>query len=508
MAKEMAKIVRLNNGNFEHYLENHPRCFCHVVALILGAGLKSLRLPNTLKTEKLKCDYFPTLEQIEEENKNESKEEANNDENKKDSDDEIQKLKPNKSECDVEEIDPEDASEGPISDCEDYNPVEARTKNMYAKGEIGFTLLKVDYICRSVTASAAKRAEYKLVAQKLGHTGPQLIAGYGIRWNVAYDSWSRAYAARNVIGKLLDDKSDKYAGRSTAKHYFKGYEISQREWENMNMLNQLLKEFLDLTLRMEGDGPKSSMVLYEYFRLNIALNCNAILLATIMHPAWRLSLIQDKFPAHPKIAKDLLNNAFKSKLAANPKKTQPTGRKQDQKRALEESNDNCNYHWEKSIQAQQDEEIERYKSGAWPLNKTGDPLLWWKTHETEFPHLALVAKDVLACAASSATVERTFQLRLMYAPRAKIPWLPPQLSDVRCKQSGANITPSIRQVCSSSWQAPSRQAGPRLLVKLVRAFSSSWQVFACRTGGLPNGMVQSSLFDGQARIGAPSRLPY
>jgi hypothetical protein len=92
-----------------------------------------------------------------------------------------------------------------------------------------------------VTASAAKRAEYKLVAQKLGHTGPQLIAGYGIRWNVAYDSWSRAYAARNVIGKLLDDKSDKYAGRSTAKHYFKGYEISQREWENMNMLNQLLK---------------------------------------------------------------------------------------------------------------------------------------------------------------------------------------------------------------------------------------------------------------------------
>jgi hypothetical protein len=42
MAKEMAKIVRLNNGDFEHYLENHPRCFCHVVALILGAGLKSL----------------------------------------------------------------------------------------------------------------------------------------------------------------------------------------------------------------------------------------------------------------------------------------------------------------------------------------------------------------------------------------------------------------------------------------------------------------------------------
>jgi hypothetical protein len=143
MAKEMAKIVRLNNGNFEHYLENHPRCFCHVVALILGAGLKSLRLPNTLKTEKLKCDYFPTLERIEEENKNESKEEANNDKNKKDSDNEIQELKPDKSECDVEEIDPEDASEGPISDCEDDNPVEARTKNMYAKGEIGFTLLKV-----------------------------------------------------------------------------------------------------------------------------------------------------------------------------------------------------------------------------------------------------------------------------------------------------------------------------------------------------------------------------
>ncbi|PLW27023.1 hypothetical protein PCASD_24603 [Puccinia coronata f. sp. avenae] len=82
---------------------------------------------------------------------------------------------------------------------------------------------------------------------------------------------------------------------------------------------------------------------------------------------------------------------------------------------------------------------------------------------------------------------------------------------VGCKYYSINqagLLVELAGAFSSSWPAPSRQAGPRLLVKLVRAFSSSWQVFACRTGGLPNGMVQSSLFDGQARIGAPSRLPY
>ena len=30
------------------------------------------------------------------------------------------------------------------------------------------------------------------------------------------------------------------------------------------------------------------------------------------------------------------------------------------------------------------------------LERNGDPLLWWHKHETDFPRLALVARDVLA----------------------------------------------------------------------------------------------------------------
>jgi hypothetical protein len=48
MAKEMAKIIRQKKGDFNHYKTNHPRCFCQVIALILGAGLKSLKLKKNV----------------------------------------------------------------------------------------------------------------------------------------------------------------------------------------------------------------------------------------------------------------------------------------------------------------------------------------------------------------------------------------------------------------------------------------------------------------------------
>ncbi|KAA1079651.1 hypothetical protein PGT21_019735 [Puccinia graminis f. sp. tritici] len=232
----------------------------------------------------------------------------------------VQELDSNIEEFDndeeLEEIDPDDASNH-NSSTEDESPSLAP-----AEGGIGHTLMKVDYICQRVSSLSAQQREFKLVSKKLGCNGPQLIAGYRIRWNVAYNSWQQAYQARKVIDQILDDESKKFAGRSAATHYFKGYEISKKEWENINSLTQVLEEYLALTLRMEGDGPNSSMILYEYYRLidnlekrkknhdftvlqamfdpmivvpkkylALASECSPILLATILHPAWRLSLI-------------------------------------------------------------------------------------------------------------------------------------------------------------------------------------------------------------------------
>ncbi|PLW49720.1 hypothetical protein PCANC_10479 [Puccinia coronata f. sp. avenae] len=53
-------------------------------------------------------------------------------------------------------------------------------------------------------------------------------------------------------------------------------------------------------------------------------------------------------------------------------------------------------------------ELQRYNNGAFPMDKKGCVLGWWKVHSKDFPILASLARDYLACAASSATVELTF----------------------------------------------------------------------------------------------------
>ncbi|POW00646.1 hypothetical protein PSTT_12993 [Puccinia striiformis] len=401
MAKEMAAIIRRKNGDFEHYRENHP----------------------DVSVTSTKPSYFPALEMIAEGKEDDEETHADN---------EIQEIMESD---DGDEIDPDDASEGCISEEEQ----ECTSKETNSANETSGKTTKrgVEYICRRVCSSTAKRAEFQLIAKNMPYTGPHLIAGYGIRWNVAYNSWQRAYSAKKVITQLLTDESDKYAGKSAAGHFFKGYEVSNKEWEDVNSLNKVLAEFLATTLRMEGDGTTSSMVLYEYFRLinfletkkrspkclvlvpmfdpminiakkyrNLALQCDATLLATVLHPAWRLSLIKDKFPEYSDVAEGLLDEAFKVKSEAHLKMN-PTATT-SQSNDVESEDDEFNYYPEKTGPSHDADELRKYKEGAWLLSKKSDPLLWCRAHTAEFPRLALVARDVLACAGSSASVERTF----------------------------------------------------------------------------------------------------
>ncbi|POV99958.1 hypothetical protein PSTT_13440 [Puccinia striiformis] len=91
----------------------------------------------------------------------------------------------------------------------------------------------------------------------------------------------------------------------------------QQEWEDINNLNQVLKEFLDMMKHLEGDRPKLPMIVYEYIRLldslemkktaaistmlklmfepmieitkkylKLALRCDTVVMATYLHPAW------------------------------------------------------------------------------------------------------------------------------------------------------------------------------------------------------------------------------
>ncbi|KAA1100897.1 hypothetical protein PGTUg99_032620 [Puccinia graminis f. sp. tritici] len=302
----------------------------------------------------------------------------------------VQELDSNIEEFDndeeLEEIDPDDASNH-NSSTEDESPSLAP-----AEGGIGHTLMKVDYICQRFSSLSAQQREFKLVSKKLGCNGPQLIAGYRIRWNVAYNSWQQAYQARKVIDQILDDESKKFAGRSAATHYFKGYEISKKEWENINSLTQVL----------EGDGPNSSMILYEYYRLIDNLekrkkNHDFTVLQAMFDPMIVV--------AKNAVAEELLRTTFKAKIKAHkkmmPQVTTPES-------SAESDEDKFNYYPEKSGASQEDKKLKKYIEGQWPLSKKADPLQWWKLHALEFPWLALIARDVLACAGSSETVERTF----------------------------------------------------------------------------------------------------
>jgi hypothetical protein len=125
----------------------------------------------------------------------------------------------------------------------------------------------VDYITRRIASSSARRTEFSEWSKKLEIQTTMLIAGYGIRWNVAYDSRSRAYKARKVcetssipgvhqnsqslspafqvINQILNNETERNAGKSSKNHFFKGYEVSTKEWESVNSLNMVLKVSCD-----------------------------------------------------------------------------------------------------------------------------------------------------------------------------------------------------------------------------------------------------------------------
>jgi hypothetical protein len=213
---------------------------------------------------------------------------------------------------------------------------------------------------------------------------------------------------------------------------------------------------------MEGDGPCFSMILYKYQRLIaslekrkqlpkftvlktmfdpmiaiakkyclLSLSCSSIVLATVVHPAWRLSLINNKYPEWSKVAEELLQSAFRDKLKVHSEKNPVTTT-----HVLSGEDSNANggrYYPKKRSVSQEEEEMKKYHGGAWPMGRKGNPLEWWKvkysallillekitqrltinclhlqSHSSELPILAMVARDVLSCAGSSSTVKRTF----------------------------------------------------------------------------------------------------
>ncbi|PLW52332.1 hypothetical protein PCASD_00117 [Puccinia coronata f. sp. avenae] len=121
----MSFLLNSHNGTFWDHSVNHQTCFCHVLALILGAGLSALKLLMAKDPTTWKPEHFPILETINEECKiidngaeKSDKEEETNLNNVTDSGEE------------------EDSTD------ENGQTVSKKSKGKYAASGIGFTLKK------------------------------------------------------------------------------------------------------------------------------------------------------------------------------------------------------------------------------------------------------------------------------------------------------------------------------------------------------------------------------
>ncbi|POW13127.1 hypothetical protein PSHT_07868 [Puccinia striiformis] len=249
-----------------------------------------------------------------------------------------------------------------------------------------------------------------------------------------------------VIKQLLENGSDKYIGKSADGHFFKSYELSSQEWEDVNNLNNILRDFLELTKWMEGDGPKLPMVLYEYVRImdslerkqatststaletifvpmiaitrkymNFALACDTVIMATFLHPAWRMMLFTRRFELHvPRITRMMVNKfsdrdeLLKSLKPPPPPPKVTTTALNASPNNTESEEDEFNFYPTNPDAIDINTGMERYNNGDFPMDKKGDVMAWWKLRSKDFPVLASLARDYRACPASSAAVERTF----------------------------------------------------------------------------------------------------
>ncbi|POW21107.1 hypothetical protein PSHT_02777, partial [Puccinia striiformis] len=415
MAKGVAAIFRRVDSTYWDVEKNHHQCICHLIALILRAGLKALKLLTGMVRPEKTDQSFPLLYTI--------VEEEEPPENPEIAEAEIVEVFTSLTVTEEPEVDPDDAQlDLPQAGWEWNNGEEV--DDICDESGIGWTLKKIDYICRRIASNPPKQAEWKLWATELKYTGKGLIGGYGIRWNITYNCRQQAYDGRKVIKRLLENEDGRLAGKSAKDHYFKSYELTSKEWEEINNLNDLEGQslsfplyFLELTKQMEGDGPKLAMVLYEYSRvlnflkkknvaaistalelmfypmivvtnkyIELAINWDTVVLATFLHPTWRMKLIHKQFESHVPRITDMILEIFQARdmyLKSLQPETPPVDPQSDANGEAadlpsDSDGDEFNFYPQDSQAIEVNTELERYNNGNFPLDKKGCFLGWWK----------------------------------------------------------------------------------------------------------------------------------
>ncbi|POW17296.1 hypothetical protein PSTT_00654 [Puccinia striiformis] len=353
MANEMALIFLSGTGTEWNVKENHHRCICHVIALILGAGLKALNVSKKMvrpeKADKSFPSLTPILEVVE-----------------PGSEDEIVEVV---DMSDEEEVDPDDATPDSIAMAGEGNNsyVYDDAEDSENSTGIAFTLKK-DCILTPETGRMEGLGSKNILLGKRSY-----------RW-----IWDQM--EYRVIKQLIENENERLAGKSARDHFFKSYELSSREWEDINTLNHILKEFLDMTKRMEGNWPIASMVIYEYKIPQHRLKCDAIVMATFLHPAWRMMLFSKRFTSATTRITVLVNSKFierealleSQKPPTPPPKPSQSDTNSNEHEPSDSDGEEFNFYPANPDAVENNTELERYNNGDFPMDKKGNLLGWWK----------------------------------------------------------------------------------------------------------------------------------
>ncbi|KAI9617625.1 hypothetical protein H4Q26_012926, partial [Puccinia striiformis f. sp. tritici PST-130] len=358
MAKGVASIFRAVDSTNWDVVRNHHRRVCHVIALMLGAGLRALQLSTAMPITEVQLEELVEEDIVV-------------------VDDEMNDIEPEVDPNDAEPATPEPGWEWNLENDEDG-----------AEGKvtgIAFTLKKIDYICQHIASLPQKQAEWKLWAAQQKYPGRGIIVGYGIRWNIAFESRERAYKGRKVIKQLLENKNDKHTGRSSEGHHFNGYELSSREWEDVNDLNQVLKlamvlykyvrtrDFLGRKMEAAAatvlEPMFNPMIRVTQKYLDLALKCDTVVIATF---AWRMMLFNHRFSTHVTRISELIQLKFNDREShlkslqpeSPPVKDLPSNLNEDDNLNSDSGGEEFNFYSKENKVVDINTELERYNSGV------------------------------------------------------------------------------------------------------------------------------------------------
>jgi hypothetical protein len=174
-------IILEKTGTDLNLTSNHIQCFCHKVALILTAGLKSINLTTKGLTPEQHgtLGFVPCLVTIEEDN--------------------LEVTNPGTLAADAADKEPIPDAQLDNGSDKDFNAEDKDANTVpveVTSSKTSEVLKKVDLVIKRITSSAARQSEFNSWSKKNDYNGPLLIAGYGICWNIKWQSRDRCKAQK------------------------------------------------------------------------------------------------------------------------------------------------------------------------------------------------------------------------------------------------------------------------------------------------------------------------